>query len=66
MITTVEYTDEEIIELGIPSDDEIELMLEELDNLKPICGTNSLTHVNNNGFCVCSHIGAVTVGCNTC
>lgn len=57
----IEYTQQEIEEFGIkvPTDAEIDVMLEKLNKNMPIrAGTNSQNWQTENGFCVCSQLAA--------
>lgn len=58
---TLEYSQQEIEEfdIKIPTDAEIEVMLQNLNKNMPIrAGTNSQNWQTDNGFCVCSQLAA--------
>lgn len=52
----------------IPSDDDVEIMIQEAMHIPIRCGTNSISQVNPNAFCACSRtqIGSVDIACDVC
>lgn len=69
MTMVAEYTPQEIAQFGlkIPTDAEIEEMLEDLNRHQPVCGDSSQNEVNPNAFCVCSRQATVSqLGCTIC
>lgn len=65
----IEFTKEEIekYKLSIPTHQEIDNILENIDLMAPTCGTNSGSQINPNAFCACSRENpSATPSCQPC
>jgi hypothetical protein len=66
----LEFTEAEKLEfnLNIPTEAEIDFLLEQLTQEVPTCGNSSQNSVVPNAFCVCSRnmTGANTTFCDIC
>jgi hypothetical protein len=64
----ITFTKEELKQhnIQVPSQEEIDDMLEDMQKIDPYCGSNSGSQINPNSFCGCSRENGVSPGCNAC
>lgn len=65
----ITFTPEEVAQhkLKIPTEQEIDEILDKMEAVDPFCGANSGSEINGNGFCSCSRESpSHTPSCQAC